>query len=1054
MAGNEWINGYLEAILDAGISATKSRKNGGGGGGHDRSFRPGRISNRKEESEEKESKVEETNLSLFSPTTKYFVEEVVNSFDESDLHRTWIAVIATRNTRERNNRLENMCWRIWHLVRKKKQIEWDDAQRLAKRRIEREQGRNDAAEDLSELSEGEKEKGGANNQNDQSVSDKIPRINSDMQIWPDDDKSKRLYIVLISLHGLVRGENMELGRDSDTGGQVKYVVELARALANTRGIYRVDLLTRQISSPDVDSSYGEPIEMLSGPSDADDQVEGDSCGAYIIRIPCGPRDKYIPKESLWPHISEFVDGALAHIANVARALGEQVDGGKPMWPYVIHGHYADAGEVAAHLAGALNVPMVLTGHSLGRNKFEQLLKQGRLSKEDINSTYKIMRRIEAEELGLDAAEMVVTSTRQEIEEQWGLYDGFDIKLERKLRVRKRRGVSCFGRYMPRMVVIPPGMDFSYVTMQESLEGDGDFTSLISSDRNQTKRHLPPISSEIMRFFTNPHKPMILALSRPDPKKNVTTLLKAFGECHPLRELANLTLVLGNRDDIEEMSSSSSGVLTTVLKLIDKYDLYGQVAYPKHHKQSDVPEIYRLAAKSKGVFINPALVEPFGLTLIEATAYGLPVVATKNGGPVDIHKALCNGLLVDPHDQKAIADALLKLVSDKTLWFECRRNGLKNIHRFSWPEHCRNYLSHVEHCRNRHPTTHHLEVVPSVAEEPMSDSLKDIDDLSLKFSIDADFKLNGELDAAARQKELIDALTRRRPYNGAVSISHGPGRRQRLYVIAVDCYDVNGGGGMANCLPVIIKNVAAAAGGPGRTGFVLSTGSTLAETLEMLRCCQLEAGDFDALICSSGSVMCYPWRDLGADVDYAAHVEYKWPSDNVRATVRRLARMDGGAEDDVAEFLQGCSSRCLSYLVKPGAKTRRIDDLRQKLRMRGFRCNLVYTRASTRLNVVPLFASRAQALRYLSIRWGIDMSKVAVFVGEKGDTDYEDLLVGLHKTLILRGCVENGSEKLLRIEEESYKREDVVPQESPNIVFLEEGYGANRISSALQTLGFN
>lgn len=43
----------------------------------------------------------------------------------------------------------------------------------------------------------------------------------------------------------------------------------------------------------------------------------------------------------------------------------------------------------------------------------------------------------------------------------------------------------------------------------------------------------------MRFLTNPHKPMILALARPDPKKNITTLLRAFGECRPLRELANL-----------------------------------------------------------------------------------------------------------------------------------------------------------------------------------------------------------------------------------------------------------------------------------------------------------------------------------------------------------------------------------------------------------------------------------------------------------------------------------------------------------------------------------
>lgn len=134
----------------------------------------------------------------------------------------------------------------------------------------------------------------------------------------------------------------------------------------------------------------------------------------------------------------------------------------------------------------------------------------------------------------------------------------------------------------------------------------------------------------MRFFTNPHKPMILALARPDPKKNLITLVKAFGECRQLRELANLvnlqihppliniqpimqlivlflmffycvslqTLVMGNRDVIDEMSSTNSSVLVSIIKLIDKYDLYGQVAYPKHHKQSDVPEIYRLAAKSK------------------------------------------------------------------------------------------------------------------------------------------------------------------------------------------------------------------------------------------------------------------------------------------------------------------------------------------------------------------------------------------------------------------------------------------------------------------------
>uniref|UniRef100_A0A453HHG1 Glycosyltransferase subfamily 4-like N-terminal domain-containing protein n=1 Tax=Aegilops tauschii subsp. strangulata TaxID=200361 RepID=A0A453HHG1_AEGTS len=332
-------------------------------------------------------------------------------------------------------------------------------------------------------------------------------------------------------------------------GQVKYVVELARALAATAGVHRVDLLTRQISCPDVDWTYGEPVEMLERLSSGDDDGdESGGGGAYIVRLPCGPRDQYIPKEELWPHIPEFVDRALSHVTNVARALGEQLQPppsdapatalAAPVWPYVIHGHYADAAEVAANLASALNVPMVMTGHSLGRNKLEQLLKLGRMHGPEIQGTYKIARRIEAEETGLDTAEMVVTSTKQEIEEQWGLYDGFDLMVERKLRVRQRRGVSSLGRYMPRMAVIPPGMDFSFVDTQDTADGDGaDLQMLI--DPVKAKKALPPIWSEILRFFTNPHKPMILALSRPDPKKNITTLLKAYGESRKLRELANL-----------------------------------------------------------------------------------------------------------------------------------------------------------------------------------------------------------------------------------------------------------------------------------------------------------------------------------------------------------------------------------------------------------------------------------------------------------------------------------------------------------------------------------
>ncbi|XP_022761874.1 probable sucrose-phosphate synthase 3 [Durio zibethinus] len=1059
MAGNEWINGYLEAILDSGAAAIEEQK-------------PATVNLRER--------------GHFNPT-KYFVEEVVTGVDETDLHRTWIKVVATRNTRERSSRLENMCWRIWHLTRKKKQLEWEELQRLAKRRWEREQVRRDATEDLSEdLSEGEKGDAFGELMQAETPRKTFQRNFSNLEVWSDDKQEKKLYIVLISLHGLVRGDNMELGRDSDTGGQVKYVVELSRALAKVSGVYRVDLFTRQISSPEVDWSYGEPTEMLTLADEDGDGNDGESSGAYIIRIPFGPREKYLRKELLWPYIQEFVDGALAHILNMSKVLGEQIGGGQPVWPYVIHGHYADAGDSAALLSGALNVPMVLTGHSLGRNKLEQLLKQGRQSKEDINSTYKIMRRIEGEELSLDAAELVITSTKQEIEEQWGLYDGFDVKLEKVLRARARRGVNCHGRYMPRMVVIPPGMDFSSVVVQEDTpELDGELATLVGGADGSSPKAIPTMWSEVMRFFTNPHKPMILALSRPDPKKNITTLVKAFGECRPLRELANLTLIMGNRDDIDEMSGGNASVLITVLKLIDKYDLYGLVAYPKHHKQSDVPDIYRLAAKTKGVFINPALVEPFGLTLIEAAAHGLPMVATKNGGPVDIQQALNNGLLVDPHDQQAIADALLKLVSEKYLWHECRKNGWKNIHLYSWPEHCRTYLTRVAACRMRYPQwqtdTPGDEI--AVEESSLNDSLKDVQDMSLRLSIDGDkSSINDSLDAvatSASDPELQDQVkrvlskikkpetnskdTEGRKFANVASKYPILRRRRRLIVVTLDCYDSKGipEKKMVQIVQDIIKVVRMDAQTARVTGFAISTAMPVSETIEFLKSAKIQGNNFDALICSSGSEVYYPGTyieedgKLFPDPDYASHIAYRWGYEGLKKTIWKLMNPEGeekstSSSSPIEEDVKSSNAHCCAYFVKDPSKVKKVDDLRQKLRMRGLRCHPMYCRNSTRMQVVPLFASRAQALRYLFVRWRLNVANMFVIAGETGDTDYEELISGAHKTLIMKEVVTKGSEGLLRTIDLKL-RDDIVPVDSPLITSIKGRATADEIANALKVL---
>ena len=440
-----------------------------------------------------------------------------------------------------------------------------------------------------------------------------------------------LYIVLISIHGLVRGDNWELGRDSDTGGQIKYVVELARALGEHPAVGRVDLITRRVIDQKVDPDYAEHHEVLS------DKVT-------IVRLPCGPR-RYLRKEVLWPHLDVFVDNVLKHLGSVGRV------------PDIVHAHYADAGYVGTRMVQLLGVPLIFTGHSLGRVKKQRLLEKGSKAS-TIESQYNISHRIEAEEITLGNANLVVTSTRQEVEQQYELYDNYQPR---------------------RMMVIPPGVDLERF---HPLEAD--------------KVKKAAIKPEIDRFLKHPERPMILAISRPDERKNISTLIHAYGETAELRKLANLVIVAGNRDEIDTMDKGAQAVLSGILKLIDKYDLYGHVAYPKHHKPDDVADLYRLAAHSKGVFVNPAYTEPFGLTLIEAAASGVPVVATHDGGPRDIIGNCKNGLLVDPLDSHDIAKALLKVLSNKTQWEKMSQSGLAGVYKhYAWESHVKKYVEAVQ-----------------------------------------------------------------------------------------------------------------------------------------------------------------------------------------------------------------------------------------------------------------------------------------------------------------------------------------------------------------------
>lgn len=444
-----------------------------------------------------------------------------------------------------------------------------------------------------------------------------------------------IYILMISLHGLIRGENMELGRDADTGGQTTYVVELVKTLSKFNEVDKVDLLTRLVDDPAVSEDYAQPSEELGN-------------NASIIRLPFGPR-RYLRKELLWPHLNQLVDKCLHYL----RQQGQL--------PTLIHTHYADAGYVGQQLSLLLGIPQVHTGHSLGRPKLARMLATGR-KPHVLEKQFNFEQRIAAEEEIIKNSLLIITSTQQEINEQYGLYNNFNLT---------------------RFRVIPPGTNTARFSpfVRKSID--------------------PETQSLVDKYLAEPTKPLIFSISRPDARKNIKGLIEAYGNSPELQERANLLIVAGTRDDIRDLEETEQKVMANLLFDLDRYDLWGKVAIPKFVTQEQVPELYRLAAKRRGVFVNPAFTEPFGLTLIEAAASGLPFVAPDDGGPRDIVGNCRSGVVTDTLHSSAIADALLHVLSDRKRWRQYAKNGIAGVWRhYSWAAHAEKYMKEVRHLLRR------------------------------------------------------------------------------------------------------------------------------------------------------------------------------------------------------------------------------------------------------------------------------------------------------------------------------------------------------------------
>jgi mannosylfructose-phosphate synthase len=180
-------------------------------------------------------------------------------------------------------------------------------------------------------------------------------------------------IAMVSTHGYVAA-NPPLGA-ADTGGQVVYVLELARKLAQLG--YDVDIWTRRFEDqPEMDIMNGR---------------------VRVLRAPCGGRE-FIPKEYLHEHLMEWSENALRFIKK--HKLKYQF----------INSHYWDAGVAGQRLSEALDVPHVHTPHSLGIWKKMQMKTDYAEKRTAFEKEFNFAERIKHETIIYRSCDMVVATT--------------------------------------------------------------------------------------------------------------------------------------------------------------------------------------------------------------------------------------------------------------------------------------------------------------------------------------------------------------------------------------------------------------------------------------------------------------------------------------------------------------------------------------------------------------------------------------------------------------------------------------------------------------------
>jgi glycosyltransferase involved in cell wall biosynthesis len=175
--------------------------------------------------------------------------------------------------------------------------------------------------------------------------------------------------------------------------------------------------------------------------------------------------------------------------------------------------------------------------------------------------------------------------------------------------------------------------------------------------------------EFSRLPRDEREPYLLFVGTLEPRKNINNMLKAYSLLpEDLRAKYRLKLVGKNGWGKESYPSTVRD-----LNLVDRVDFIGYV------EEEKLPEIFARAL----LFMYLSLYEGFGLPVVEAMAFGTPVVASDTSS---LPEVLGNqDLLVSPNDPVGIATIMEKLLRDPEYWEKASKASFERAKTFCWTE---------------------------------------------------------------------------------------------------------------------------------------------------------------------------------------------------------------------------------------------------------------------------------------------------------------------------------------------------------------------------------